>query len=486
MTKLKNGPPSVLILFLVGAVALGIVVALPVDEVTSWLVALWIVWSVTAAWVLFQPELPLATAGLTAWMLLNVVNGATTAVLGGLTWIGPYDFTGGTLGALRLATVAQGALLVGAVTTRLVHRTRRPSRVRARLSPRALDRWAVMLVVAGAASLLAYVLLSGANPASLVVVAGSSAYGDLGRSMSGSVVKYLLSLTSLVGVGLVVAVLRLMTGPRRALAVPVAVLAGGSLLLAVGGRRSLLVVPALACGLIWLKTTRSPLAGHPRRLLVGGLAALFVVASLIGGLRGQAGPKVLDPAGFVAGELRRGAFAPTAGMMDAVPDQVGFLGGRSYADLLALPIPRAIWDDKPEATITSFQSAFMPSDIGASIGFHGELYANFGWVGVALGCVGFGALLEYAWLRFAGSRRASTTFALAVAIPVLLQLFSRGYLAGGIASQFGLVVGVVLVARGLARMERTAQNGSPEGVPIPKRPPARVTAAVARAGATGS
>ncbi|HEV2070112.1 MAG TPA: hypothetical protein VGR26_09990 [Acidimicrobiales bacterium] len=82
-------------------------------------------------------------------------------------------------------------------------------------------------------------------------------------------------------------------------------------------------------------------------------------------------------------------------IIDFYPDQGHYLGGSSVVDSVLLPVPRVLWEDKPQwygidevtrsmGWITTSQSAVtMP----------GELYANFGPVGIVL-VAGFGLVFS--------------------------------------------------------------------------------------------
>jgi hypothetical protein len=203
----------------------------------------------------------------------------------------------------------------------------------------------------------------------------------------------------------------------------------------------------VAAVLLWIKTSPRSLATHPLRLLVVGLVGLFAVASLIGGLRGQADTKEVDVGAFVAKEAHGGVFAPTVGLLETVPSARAPLGGSSYAALVALPVPRAWWEGKPDNDLLDLQLAVFGKNIGASFGFHGELFANFGWLGVAVGCAAFGVLFQSLWLGFVRTARLSRAVLAAGALAVLAHLFTRDYVAGQLAGQFGFVVGMVVLAR---------------------------------------
>ena len=55
------------------------------------------------------------------------------------------------------------------------------------------------------------------------------------------------------------------------------------------------------------------------------------------------------------------------------------------------------------------------------------MYANFGLVGVVLGCLLFAAVLEWLWIRFAMSVAKARLFVYPALIAIMLQVFTRDY-----------------------------------------------------------
>lgn len=463
-TDVVRAPRVGLVIGVLVALALGLLAAVPAAPTTYWLVALWVAWLATLAWSLVGRRPSLAVAGLQCFLLLEVVAPATIAVTEGRTMIGPYDVTAGTVGALQLSTLAQVAILVGAVAARAWLPATDRTPVRVPVAARRLDRWAVGLLAVALVCLVAYVVVARGDPARLIVLVGDAKYNDFLRSTDGPVVKYFASLVGLAGVAIVVVALRLVTGGWRRPWIPLGVVVLAASVLTSGGGRWFLVIPAVTAGLVWWRLSSAAWARHARLLLVGGTAALFVFAVLVGGLRDQAGVKDIDLSSFVDKQVRGGTFATSAVLVDTVPDHFEYLYGRSYVEVLAMPVPRALWPDKPEGAVKDLQRAFFSKEIGASFPFSGELYANFGWIGAALGCVLFGFLLEGSWLALTRARTTAGVVVWAAAVPTLLQMFSRGYLAGLIAGVAGFVVGIFLVALALQRADRAWRGrAGPDG-----------------------
>jgi hypothetical protein len=79
-----------------------------------------------------------------------------------------------------------------------------------------------------------------------------------------------------------------------------------------------------------------------------------------------------------------------------VPAQVDFIRGRSYAAVLTLPIPRALWPEKPSMIGGQTGAIFFNSGAGIPPGPIGEPYWNFGIPGVAIVFLCFG--IFYRWI----------------------------------------------------------------------------------------
>jgi len=443
------------------AVAVGAFVAWPRSAAASALIAAGSVWLAGVIWGATRRPVALAFLGIQAWWVLGVLIGGTFAVIDGYAEIGSWRFRGAVAEALALAAVADGAVWFGAVLARLRSSpspregakanggdatARRIRRVPVDVSRGRLDRWAVAFVVAGLASFGVYVGVAGADLSALNVLTGSARYGDLARSSDGVVVKYLKSFAALAGLGIVLVGIRLARSHHSWL-VPAVVGVIATVLLSASGGRSWLVVPAVAAGLLWLKTSPRRMARRPGAVLLVGAVGLFAFASIIGGLRGQSDTKQIDVGAFAAKEVRVGVFAPTVGLLETVPEREPYVGGSSYAAIAAMPVPRALWEEKPEYDLLPLQIAVFGKHIGASFGFHGELFANFGWIGVAGGCFAFGLVLEAVWLAFVRTGRLSSAVLAAGALAVLAQLFTRDYVVGQLAGQFGFLVGILVLAR---------------------------------------
>jgi len=115
--------------------------------------------------------------------------------------------------------------------------------------------------------------------------------------------------------------------------------------------------------------------------------------------------------------------------------QSGYLRGQTLTYLAFAFIPRVIWPDKP----TIAKGQWFAFRIGQAIekpdGTYssavnmtvpGELYLNFGWIGVALGCFGLGALFAVLWSRTAFWTESRNVLGSALGFYLLWTAFGAG------------------------------------------------------------
>lgn len=84
----------------------------------------------------------------------------------------------------------------------------------------------------------------------------------------------------------------------------------------------------------------------------------------------------------------------TAVLMDVVPSEVPYTYGSTYFLWIISPIPRSVWPDKPVVRIGGLLGSAVygtRDSNGIPPGFVGEAYLNFGWLGIPLVSLLFGA-----------------------------------------------------------------------------------------------
>ncbi len=107
-----------------------------------------------------------------------------------------------------------------------------------------------------------------------------------------------------------------------------------------------------------------------------------------------------------------------------VGDDIAYRGGDTIALLAGAFVPRFVWKDKPDAAVGQlFNREFKLSldrNTYASVTHLGELYWNFGWLGVLLGAPIIGVILGTFGGRFALSDHRSLTRFLIVSTTLYL------------------------------------------------------------------
>jgi oligosaccharide repeat unit polymerase len=103
-----------------------------------------------------------------------------------------------------------------------------------------------------------------------------------------------------------------------------------------------------------------------------------------------------------------------------VPEKVDFIHGSSYLALLTLPVPRAIWPEKPGMVDGRVGEAFYGVTYGIPPGPIGEAYWNFGIPGILLVFFLLGAF--YKWLSEWFQQYAQQPTVLVLYIITLFQL----------------------------------------------------------------
>ncbi len=125
-----------------------------------------------------------------------------------------------------------------------------------------------------------------------------------------------------------------------------------------------------------------------------------------------------------------------------MPSGYPYLLGRSYMEATWLIVPRAVWPTKPRSVLVELQSQYLDPRSGAAFPAYGELFANFGWTGAIVGSMAFGYGVERLWNALRGSTTAHEALLSAGALAVVVYLYFAGYLAGALASQFGIIFGL--------------------------------------------
>lgn len=145
-------------------------------------------------------------------------------------------------------------------------------------------------------------------------------------------------------------------------------------------------------------------------------------------------------------------------LTDVFPDHLGYLGVEVPYQALIRPIPRGIWQTKPEGLSISIEQALGVGDfMTVSVTFLGELWMAGGFLVVALGSVMVGAI-SAAWNRIGA--RANSVWD--------LLIFTAGFFPAGICMRSLMSAGPPMLPvialyfyRRIFVDDRTLQNANP-------------------------
>jgi len=483
--SLRPPLPRTLLFLIVGGLLVTLI-AVPIayaqpSETILWLLILWFAWIFSALWILAVRSFSPPAFGLMIIMLLYILIPATEAVVTGKAEIGGVDYSRGTLAALQLSVAAQLSLGAGVMIVHYMHNgIARIHPVTIKVARRRLNQSAVAAMVIALAAHVLLAKTSGADLTKYATVLGNTTGDTFFASASGTVIGYLGSLTAVAGVCILLAVCAGGTGNGRFPLLLILLALGAAAFLVAGGERVRFVVPALAAGILWIKIRRGRRPLHLRTITLFAVVALVGFSALVGVAREQ-GDRSFTLANLTASQFGEGSdlFSPLAGLTQTVPTEHPYLFGASYLDALYFPIPRAIWQDKPRGEILDLTASFADVSTGESFPEYGEMYANFGLLGVILGCLIFAALLEWLWIRFAMSAQKSRLLVYPALIAVMLQIFTRDYAVSQLAGLLGFLLGVLILQRVLSfdaqprlpldRGQETDRDPAVNGLRLPGR-----------------
>ena len=239
----------------------------------------------------------------------------------------------------------------------------------------------------------------------------------------------------------------------------------------IAGRKSLLFEAVLAFFVVW-HYTHKRIRGRTLVLLV--VPALFIISlsfyfkdygfktqSIEAQYSGQpAWEAVVDP--LIS---RSYQFDALTMIVDKTRSPEDYRLGSTFEDVLWFYVPRQWWPTKPISFGYSFGPEFFPgSNVTASYtpSMVGELYLDFGLIGVAGGFYLFGIVLRACYESFTGNRSR-----LSVAIYAIILFRLTNMVEGPISTHFEFLlaeltpVAVVVVANGVL----TRAAGAPPALP---------------------
>jgi hypothetical protein len=191
-----------------------------------------------------------------------------------------------------------------------------------------------------------------------------------------------------------------------------------------GGAKSAFLAPAAAVAIAYVIAKRQialrwiaagflaviviyPVAEYQRRVILRNntLGTAYVlqrpveVFTRLANFLGSQGPGRYLLTGAQATSKRLDALGVTSVIMRDCPSRVPYQGGWTLGYIVLSYVPRVVWADKPEMTIGQWVTdAFVAPGVGLKShtgpSWIGELYFNFGWIGIVLGMLVVGV-----WVR---------------------------------------------------------------------------------------
>jgi oligosaccharide repeat unit polymerase len=411
-----------------------------------WLATLWLTWLASLVWALTRPSFSVIFTALMLSMFIFIIVPATGAQLYGGTVLATHNYQAGVVPALKIAVLAQVAMLAGAIGARTVRPVRGFDRIAINLSAARLDKAAIIVVTITVSALISMSVIGGANLRDSFVYTTSGGYGTFWSEMHGNL-GFLVTVQCVGGLAIVMLPLQLSVTCSRRRVLPIAVAMLASLMLLGNGQRGPFIAAVSAAGLVWLKTSKR--RRRQRRAVIMGALLLLLITGFIGVARAASVNREVT-FGNVIGEpfgAGNNLFLPVAGLSTTVPAEIPYLHGHSYLQVFVLSIPRALWPAKPADDISVVITRFDPDKSGLAFPAFGEGYANFGFIGVALCGVFLGGMAELLHRRFANSRDLKGSVVAAVHAGVFLQLFSRGDFAPMFTTYIGILVAAGYIGR---------------------------------------
>jgi hypothetical protein len=243
-----------------------------------------------------------------------------------------------------------------------------------------------------------------------------------------------------------------------------------SLYASVGFRYRLLILLVGLYVAYHLKNKKMPSVLGGIALLAGFISLMSVIAitrSYYSGLELRA----LSTAQWddiLEGAIRdSNTFFALGGILDAIPDRIGYFYFEPIYYVFILPIPKVLWATKPLpeylGAIAPAIGTFEAETAGSAVPNFGEFYMGFGWVGLFIGSVIFGFVCRFVWEYFKPRLSASSTHRAmySIVFPFVIYAISRGYLAQ-IVQDFVFFFVPLLFVRKLAASSRRRAGVSAE------------------------
>jgi oligosaccharide repeat unit polymerase len=202
-----------------------------------------------------------------------------------------------------------------------------------------------------------------------------------------------------------------------------------------GFRYMLIIIFGAPLIYYYLKNKKRP---KNKQIVIFVILAFLVVGAVGGGRTGFRTGGAIDNKIFSFQSMynefmiNNDIYHPFYGMIYNIPARHDYFYGSSFAYVFIAPIPRAIWPGKPQPPVKEilYYSLYSYKAIASGRAFPniGELYANFGMLGIILGMYLFGAIqkLLYRYYKI-NQENIYVLIAYSITWPFILQYVSRGY-----------------------------------------------------------
>lgn len=206
---------------------------------------------------------------------------------------------------------------------------------------------------------------------------------------------------------------------------------------------------------------------RPIRVLGAAIIAGLIIGSMmaIALFRDSGSLNIFDRRDAVPWAVRQvsSPIRITADLLEVVPEEQRFLLGRTYLESIKYsipgPVPEALFG-RPQTGTYVYRDMFgyTNPDQGYSFGMVPEAYLNFGWVGLVVVPMGFGALLGWGWNAVESNPESATRrwfYPIMVAtLPYTIRSDSLTFLSLVGGSVLVIYTAMSLSSRGAARPRR--------------------------------
>jgi oligosaccharide repeat unit polymerase len=148
-------------------------------------------------------------------------------------------------------------------------------------------------------------------------------------------------------------------------------------------------------------------------------------------------------------------------MIKNIPDKVDYIYFAPYVQGFLIPIPRALWPNKPAGEHLKDIYLLYGSEEngkGAAWPFYGEYYYSFGWFGIAIGSFLMGYVLKRFYMWFIRYPSPMVTVTYSTGLGILFFMITRGYFPQHVMLFFFAVYPCFFLIRRMKRLKMPRVN----------------------------